>query len=87
MSNDRVSRTGKYFEDRSYLLTNIKRSSGMASLAAANAANLYGINHRSIPLATSRNTDHQGFTFFTRPDLRLTYDLSLIHISEPTRPY
>ena len=74
MSNDRVSRTGKYFEDRSYLLTNIRRSGGMASLAAANAANLYGINHRSIPLATSRNTDHQGFTFFTRPDLRLTYD-------------
>lgn len=74
MSNERVNRTGKYFEDRSYLLTNIKRSNGMATTTAANAANLYGINHRKIPLATSRNTDHQGFTFFTRPDLRLTYD-------------
>lgn len=74
MSNDRVSRTGKYFEDRSYLLTNIRRTGGMASVSAANSSNLYGINHRKIPLATSRNTDHQGFTFFTRPDLRLSYD-------------
>lgn len=72
--NDRVERTGKYFEERSYLLDNIKRSGGMASVSAANSSNLYGINHRSIPLATSRNIDHQGFTFFTRPDLRLSYD-------------
>lgn len=74
MSNDRVSRTGKYFEDRSYLLTNIRRTGGMATTSAANSSNLYGINHRKIPLATTRNTDHQGFTFFTRPDLRLSYD-------------
>lgn len=74
MSNDRVERTGKYFEERSYLLNNIRRSGGMASLTAANSSNLYGINHRSIPQATSRNLDHQGFTFFTRPDLRLSYD-------------
>ena len=74
MSNERVERTGKYFEERSYLLNNIKRSTGMASVSAANSSNLYGINHRAIPLATSRNVDHQGFTFFTRPDLRLSYD-------------
>lgn len=74
MSNDRVERTGKYFEERSYLLNNIRRSGGMASLTAANSSNLYGINHRAIPQATSRNLDHQGFTFFTRPDLRLSYD-------------
>lgn len=74
MSNDRVERTGKYFEDRSYLLNNLKRTSGMASISAANSSNLYGINHRAIPLATSRNVDNQGFTFFTRPDLRLSYD-------------
>lgn len=74
MSNDRVERTGKYFEERSYLLNNLRRSSGMSSITAANSANLYGINHRSIPQATSRNVDHQGYTFFTRPDLRLSYD-------------
>lgn len=74
MSDDKVSRTGKYFEERSYLLKNIVRKGGMSSSTAANSSNLYGINHRSTPLATSRNTDHQGFTFFTRPDLRLTYD-------------
>lgn len=90
MSNDRVSRTGKYFEERSYLLTNIRRSAGMATTSAANSSNLYGINHRKIPLATTRNTDHQGFTFFTRPDLRLSYDnltqdrnMALLLNSEP----
>lgn len=74
MSNDRVERTGKYFEERSYLLNNIRRGTGMASVTAANSSNLYGINHRAIPQATSRNIDHHGFTFFTRPDLRLSYD-------------
>lgn len=74
MSNERVERTGKYFEERSYLLNNLRRTGGMASMTAANSSNLYGINHRSIPQATSRNVDHQGFTFFTRPDIRLSYD-------------
>lgn len=74
MSTDKVSRTGKYFEERDYLLKNISRKTGMVSQSVANASNMYGINHRNIPLATTRNTDHHGFTFFTRPDLRLTYD-------------
>lgn len=74
VSADRVERTGKYFEERSYLLDNIRRGGGMSGMSSANSANLYGINHRNIPLATSRNLDHQGYTFFTRPDLRLSYD-------------
>lgn len=74
MTDDRFERTGKYFSDRSFLLDNIKRLGGYNSISSANAANLYGMNHRGMPLATARNTDHYGYTFFTRPDLRLSYD-------------
>lgn len=72
--SSRVERTGRYFKDSETALSKLKRIGGMASITAANSSNLYGINHRGMSLATSRNVDHQGFTFFTRPDLRLSYD-------------
>ena len=72
--SNNVERSGKYFRDSENSLSKLKRIGGLASVSAANSTNLYGINHRGIALATSKNVDHQGFTFFTRPDLRLSYD-------------
>lgn len=60
--------------DYSESIRKISLAGGLNSIASADTMNLYGFNHRMMPWATTRNTDRQGFTFFTRPDLRLSYD-------------
>lgn len=55
-------------------INNIAKLGGFTGITASNALNLYGLSHRGFSFNTAKNTDVQGFTFFTRPDLRLTYD-------------
>lgn len=52
----------------------ISRTTGLGSLSSAYANMLYGINHRGAGNPVAGNTDLHGLTFFTRPDLNLTYD-------------
>lgn len=60
------------FKDEIDLLA---RQSGYGSLTAAAADATYGINHRGGQgNASSYNTDATGLTFFTRPNLNLSYD-------------
>lgn len=87
---DKVAQRGKMFSDNNPVIDKIKRIGGLSSITSANSTNLYGFNHRKMPLSTARNSDHQGFTFFTRPDLRLSYDnitkdrmFSLMNTKEP----
>ena len=35
---------------------------------------LHGINHRGTGNIVPKNLDHQGYTFFTKPSLNLSYD-------------
>lgn len=43
-------------------------------MSSAVSQNLYGINAAGGKSYLPPNRDHQGYTFFTRPQLRLTYD-------------
>lgn len=52
----------------------VSRSIGYGSLSSAYANALYGINHRGAGNPIAANSDLHGLTFFTRPDLNLTYD-------------
>lgn len=52
----------------------ISRSSGLGSLSASYADLLSGFNHRSLGSAIPLNTEGSGITFFTRPNLNLSYD-------------
>lgn len=53
-------------------ITKIAGGYGRTSLAALNV--LRGINHRGSGNIVPANTDEQGFTFFTKPNLNLSYD-------------
>jgi hypothetical protein len=46
----------------------------IGSLDNAIADNLRGLNHRQMPGRVPSNRDHQGYTFFTRPQLNLRND-------------
>lgn len=55
-------------------LGELKRMSGMGDGYAAMQTLFYGINHRGVGIPITPNSDHFGLTFFTRPDLNLSYD-------------
>lgn len=46
----------------------------VGSITDAISNNFYGINHRQTPAAIQRNKDYYGLTFFTRPQMNLTWD-------------
>lgn len=52
----------------------ISRSSGLGSLSASYADLLSGYNHRGMGSPVPLNTEGNGITFFTRPNLNLSYD-------------
>lgn len=52
----------------------ISRHSGYGSLTQAAVNALRGINHRGLGNPIPYNTDNHGLTFFTRPNLNLSYD-------------
>lgn len=66
--------TGSIFGGNSEELEKITRYSGRGGQQSALAANYYGFNHRSIGTPLPKNTDSFGYTFFTRPRIRLSYD-------------
>lgn len=53
-------------------VTKVRGGYGRASIATLNI--LRGINHRGAGNIVPANTDEQGFTFFTKPNLNLSYD-------------
>ncbi len=50
------------------------RSTGMGALSQAATNASLGFNHRGAGISVPVNTDNNGFTFFTRPRLNLSYD-------------
>lgn len=66
--------TGNIFGAGTEELEKITRYAGRGGHQSALAANYYGFNHRNIGAPLPKNTDTFGYTFFTRPRLRLSYD-------------
>lgn len=66
--------TGNIFGANFEELEKITRYAGRGGQQSALAANYYGFNHRDIGIPLPKNTDSFGYTFFTRPRLRLSYD-------------
>lgn len=56
------------------VLGQISRSVGRGDISQAALNTLYGINHRGYGNPVPNNKDNVGLTFFTRPNLNLTYD-------------
>jgi hypothetical protein len=52
----------------------IARTTGGGDFSTAYANMLFGINHRGLGSPLKLHHDNGGITFFTRPDLNLTYD-------------
>lgn len=70
MSNDRLERAKKIREDIDF----ISRLSAYGERTIAQSNNLYGIDHIGSGSPAPPNRDKYGMTFFTRPDLNLSYD-------------
>ena len=70
---DRYENTGSIFENNDSTLKKIQINAGLGEFTAANALNMYGLNHNKTRLPTAHNADSQGYVFFTRPDLNLSY--------------
>lgn len=52
----------------------ISRLNAFGDMSRAQTNNLYGIDHVGTGAPSPPNRDHYGMTFFTRPDLNLSYD-------------
>lgn len=52
----------------------ISRLSGYGDFTAAQSQNLWGVDHIGVGAPTPSNRESYGLTFFTRPDLNLSYD-------------
>lgn len=69
----KLESTGSVFENDDNTLRRLQLTGGLGDFTAANALTMYGLNHMKMPLPTSGNKDSQGYVFFTRPDLNLSY--------------
>lgn len=52
----------------------VSKQAGRGAISSVYGDNLRGIDHRGTGNAIPKNADMHGLTFFTRPDLNLTYD-------------
>lgn len=66
--------TGNIFGASKGEMEKITRYAGRGGQRSALASNYYGFNHRNIGAPLPKNRDTYGYTFFTRPRLRLSYD-------------
>lgn len=66
--------TGNIFGANEEEIQKITRYAGRGGAQSALGANYYAFNHRSIDSPLPKNTDTYGYTFFTRPRIRLSYD-------------
>ena len=55
-------------------LQRVLRSLGRGSVKSAYTEMLFGPNHRGAGNAVPMNNEQYGLTFFTRPNLNLSYD-------------
>lgn len=55
-------------------ISQISKNAGQAPANRAMAESFYGINITGRGAPITLNTENQGYTFFTRPDLNLSYD-------------
>lgn len=69
----KLESTGSVFDKDDGTLRRLQLAGGLGDFTAANALNMYGLNHMKMTLPTSGNKDSQGYVFFTRPDLNLSY--------------
>lgn len=62
------------FDDANSLLSRIAREQAYGSRGSIFSDIFYGLNRRQQGNAVPNNSDIQGLTFFTRPNLNLSYD-------------
>jgi hypothetical protein len=55
-------------------LDRVAKHSGFAKPKSAVSEVFFGLDHRDAGSSFQKNTDHQGLTLFTRPQLNLSYD-------------
>ena len=60
--------------DIKQILDRLSRETGYGELSTAFTNMLYGTNHRGVGNPVAANRDNAGISFFTRPNLNLTYD-------------
>lgn len=67
---------GRYFKPRDEQagVDLTSRHSGLGQLSTATHNVFFGLNHRGAGNPIPLNADNQGLTFFTRPNLNLSYD-------------
>jgi len=53
---------------------NVFKTGSIGSVTDAISSSIYGINHRQTPGAIQLNKDFFGLTFFTKPDMNMTWD-------------
>lgn len=69
----RLLQTGSMFASDSPTIDSLTRYVGRGSDTSAVAAAFHGFNHRSAGTALPGNKEHYGYTFFTRPRLKLSH--------------
>lgn len=61
-------------EQRKLEVDFVSKLNGYGSLTSAQSNNIFGINLNRHGIPAPKNKDHFGLTFFTRPDLNMSYD-------------
>lgn len=73
-SEELVLSKGNFFANGSDGVDQITRYSGRGGQSTAVGAHLWGFNHAGMGVPLPKNKEAQGYVFFTRPRLRLSYD-------------
>lgn len=72
--SDRLEQTGSFFDAADTSLESVFRAKGISDPRVANASAYWGINYLKTGSYAQKPRIAQGYVFFTRPRLRLTYD-------------
>lgn len=73
-ADELLRQTGSMLPQDSPMIDSLTRLVGRGSDSSAIAAEYHGFNHRATGSNIPKNRDHYGYTFFTRPRLKLSYD-------------